>query len=205
MVATPSGLLEADVEGGEFVAGSAINGELTIAVVELRSGNPLIDRETRRRLQAKRYPTIRGELASVVAVDGPTATVKGTVTFLGRHRELEGDIKIISASETTVRLAGSSEIDVQNWGLEPPTLMVLRMDPVVTVSVDVLFQQFEAWSVMPLRRSAARRASRKDEVLPLLGWNGGAEDAAPCSITLTFALHQLMVPSVFARSRSPRR
>ena len=58
---------------------------------------------------------------------------------------------------------------------------------------------------MPLRRSAARGASRKDEVLPLLGWNGGAEDAAPCSITLTFALHQLMVPSVFARARSPRR
>lgn len=31
---------------------------------------------------------------------------------------------------------------------------------------------------MPLPRSAARRASRKNEVLPLLGWNGGTEDAA---------------------------
>jgi len=27
---------------------------------------------------------------------------------------------------------------------------------------------------MPLRRSAARRASRKDEVSSLLGWNGEA-------------------------------
>ncbi len=31
---------------------------------------------------------------------------------------------------------------------------------------------------MPLPRSATRRASRKDEVSPLLGWNGEAEDAA---------------------------
>ena len=31
---------------------------------------------------------------------------------------------------------------------------------------------------MPLPISATRRASRKDEVSPLLGWNGGAEDAA---------------------------
>ncbi len=31
---------------------------------------------------------------------------------------------------------------------------------------------------MPLRRSAVGRASRKDEVSALLGWNGEAEDAA---------------------------
>lgn len=31
---------------------------------------------------------------------------------------------------------------------------------------------------MPLPRSAVRRARRKDEVSSLLGWNGGAEDAA---------------------------
>ncbi len=31
---------------------------------------------------------------------------------------------------------------------------------------------------MPLRRSAVGRASRKDEVLSLLGWNGEAEDTA---------------------------
>jgi hypothetical protein len=31
---------------------------------------------------------------------------------------------------------------------------------------------------MPLRRSAVGRASRKDEVSALLGWNGEAEDTA---------------------------
>ncbi len=42
---------------------------------------------------------------------------------------------------------------------------------------------------MPLRRSAVGRASRKDEVSSLLGWNGEAEDAAPCSTLLTVAPH----------------
>ena len=32
--------------------------------------------------------------------------------------------------------------------------------------------------MMPLVRSAARRVSRKDEVSPLLGWNGEPEDTA---------------------------
>ncbi len=31
---------------------------------------------------------------------------------------------------------------------------------------------------MPLRRSVVGRANCKDEVSPLLGWNGEAEDAA---------------------------
>ncbi len=48
---------------------------------------------------------------------------------------------------------------------------------------------------MPLRRSAVGRASRKDEVSALLGWNGEAEDAAPCSTPLTFAPHLPTVSS----------
>ena len=58
---------------------------------------------------------------------------------------------------------------------------------------------------MPLPRSAARRVTRQDEVSALLGWNGEAEDAALCSITLTFALHLLIAATVFGRARSPRR
>jgi hypothetical protein len=57
---------------------------------------------------------------------------------------------------------------------------------------------------MPLRRSAVGRASRKDEASSLLGWNGEAEDAAPCSTPLTVAPHlhhlPLFLPMVVSRS-----
>jgi hypothetical protein len=137
---TPDGWLEASIEDGVFVAGSALRGEVEIAVIEFRSGNPLVDRETRRRLNSKRYPTIRGVLTDVVDLDGPTATVKGTITFIGQEVELEGDISLIDDGASTCHLAGSGQMDVQWWGLEPPTLLVLKMEPVVTVSVDLHFE-----------------------------------------------------------------
>ena len=140
---TPDGWLEAAIEDGNFVPESPLRGEVEIAVIEFRSGNPLVDRETRRRLNSKRYPTIRGDLTEVVALDGPTATVKGTITFLGRAVELEGDISLIDDGASTCHLAGSGPMDVQWWGLEQPTLLVLKMEPVVTVSIDLHFEPVE--------------------------------------------------------------
>ncbi len=137
---TPDGWLEASIVDGSFVPETSLRGEVEIAVIEFRSGNPLVDRETRRRLNAKRYPTIRGELTDVVAVAGPTATIKGTITFLGKDVELEGDISLIDDGASTCHLAGSAQMDVGWWGLEPPTLLVLKMEPVVTVSIDLHFE-----------------------------------------------------------------
>ena len=140
---TPSGWLEAEIVDGEFVAGTEIRGEVAIAVIEFQSGNPLVDRETRRRLNARQYPTIRGELSNVVDLAGPTATVKGIVTFLGKDVELEGQFSIVDGGADTVSLGGSGQMDVQWWGLEPPTLLVLKMEPVVTVSIDLMFRRVD--------------------------------------------------------------
>jgi hypothetical protein len=140
---TPDGWLEAAVTDGEFVADSDLGGEVEIAVIEFRSGNPLVDRETRRRLNAKRHPTIKGVLSEVVGLDRERATVKGVVTFLGQDVELEGDLTIVDSAETSINLVGDGQMDVQWWGLEPPTLMVLKMDPVVSLSVDLHFERFD--------------------------------------------------------------
>ncbi len=141
---TPNGWMEARIENGEFIADNDLRGQVEIAVIEFRSGNPLVDRETRRRLNAKRYPTIRGELSEVVTIEGPKATVKGVVTFIGQDVELEGDIGIADSSDRVINLVGEGQMDVQWWGLEPPTLLVLKMEPVVRVSVDLLFEQVDA-------------------------------------------------------------
>ena len=140
---TPSGWLEAEIVDGAFVIGTEVRGEVEIAVIEFQSGNPLVDRETRRRLHARQYPTIRGELTDVVELAGPTATVKGVVTFLGKDVELEGKVSIIDGDPDTVGLGGSGQMDVQWWGLEPPTLLVLKMEPVVTVSIDLVFRRVD--------------------------------------------------------------
>jgi polyisoprenoid-binding protein YceI len=137
---TPQGWVEAAIAEGAFASDGQLTGEVEIAVIEFRSGNPLVDRETRRRLNAKRYPTIKGTLTEVVALAGPTATIKGRVNFLGNDVELEGDISLIDDVDPAIHLSGSGQMDVQWWGLEPPTLLVLKMEPVVSVSIDLLLE-----------------------------------------------------------------
>ena len=84
---TPQGWVEAAIAEGGFVAGGELKGEVEIAVIEFRSGNPLVDRETRRRLNAKRYPTIKGTLTEVVAVAGPTAAGSPLSDYEGLSRK----------------------------------------------------------------------------------------------------------------------
>ena len=48
-----------------------VSGELELAVERLTSGNQLYDRELRRRMDARRYPTIAGRITDIV-VDGST-------------------------------------------------------------------------------------------------------------------------------------
>jgi polyisoprenoid-binding protein YceI len=111
----------------------------TITLVGETSLHPITVNVTPR-LNAKRYPTITGVVTEVVEVSGPTATVKGDVTFLGQDVELEGDVSIIDHNDDSLSLAGSGQMDVQWWGLEPPTLLVLKMEPIVTVSIDLVLE-----------------------------------------------------------------
>ena len=46
-----------------------MSGELELAVERLTSGNQLYDRELRRRIDARRYPTIAGRVTKI-ALDG---------------------------------------------------------------------------------------------------------------------------------------
>lgn len=140
---TPSGWLEARTVDGAFAEGTEIRGEVEIAVIEFRSGNPLVDRETHRRLRANQYPTIHGEVTDVVGIDGNRASVKGLVTFLGNDVELEGEVVITAGEDNTLTMTGEGKMDVQWWGLEPPTLLILKMEPVVSVSIQLVFRRLD--------------------------------------------------------------
>src|SRR5204862_503210 len=55
------GSIEFDVHtDGRINVGAGMTGELSLPVERLRSGNPLEDRELRRRIAARRFPTIEG-------------------------------------------------------------------------------------------------------------------------------------------------
>lgn len=137
------GWLELEVLGGGRVNPAVEpKAHLELPVEQLRSGNRMEDRELKRRLDSRRYPTISGDLRSMqeTGKDG-RYLVKGDVTFLGITRPSEDEMMISVEANETVRLKGSSVFDIRDFGMEPPKILMLRVHPEVTVSVDVFAEK----------------------------------------------------------------
>ncbi len=114
-------------------------GHVSLAVKRLRSGNPLEHRELQRRIDARRYPTIDGTVTGVKRVKGTSRwAVTGDLTFRGVTRECQDEMTIEAGDEGTVRLEGQSTFDVRDFGMEPPKILLLRVDPLVVVRIEVI-------------------------------------------------------------------
>ena len=132
-VGSASGWFDATISDGVFSGDADFGGHLDVPLEGLSSGNPLIDREMRRRVDGETHPTIEADIESSTLVDPEHATITGTVAFLGETTLVEGDLRIVPGP----RLVGTGEFDVRWWGLEPPRLLMLRVDPIVTVAIDL--------------------------------------------------------------------
>jgi hypothetical protein len=130
---TASGWLEATLDDESFDADGTLRGRLEIPLADLSSGNPLIDREMKRRLATRAHPLIVAEIESTEEVSQSSATVTGTIRFLDLETLVEGQLNVGPGP----RLTGVGEFDVRWWGLEPPRLLMLRVDPIVTVEIDL--------------------------------------------------------------------
>jgi polyisoprenoid-binding protein YceI len=113
-------------------------GRLSLDVERLKSGNRLEDREMQKRVDARRHPRIDGVLDSVMG-DGKDGSyrVSGKVTFHGVSRHHEDLMEISKVDERTIRLAGSSRFDIRDFGMEPPRVLMLKVEPVVHVRVEI--------------------------------------------------------------------
>jgi polyisoprenoid-binding protein YceI len=113
-------------------------GHLSLRVDRLRSGNMLEERELRRRMNARRFPTIDGELTDMhpTGEDG-RYVVRGVVTFRGATNEHQDEM-LIAFDDDTVMLAGTSTFDIRTFGMEPPRILLLRVEPEVTVRVEIV-------------------------------------------------------------------
>ena len=114
-------------------------GKLSLAVSRLRSGNVLEDRELHKRIDAKRYPTIDGMLTAVERVDGTHRyRVVGDLAFRGVARQCQDELSVEVVDDRTVRLEGQSTFDIRDFGMEPPKLLMLRVEPDVVVRIEVI-------------------------------------------------------------------
>jgi hypothetical protein len=113
-------------------------GRMELLVEKMSSGNPLNDREMRRRVEARRFPSIVGEMTGMeAAADGRGGyTVRGNVTFKGVTKAYE-DCMRVAAREDLVVLEGEHRFDVRDFGMEPPRILMLKVHPEVAVRVEI--------------------------------------------------------------------
>jgi len=111
----------------------AVSGELELAVEHLTSGNQLYDRELRRRVEARRYPTISGRLTEV-ALDGahPDYMVTGEVSFHGKTRTYAHGMQI-DVRDDEITLSGEDVFDIREFGMKPPSMLMVRVYPEIAV------------------------------------------------------------------------
>ena len=135
--ARPSGWFVGITEG-IFDNTGPLAGHLEVPVADLASGNPLIDRETRRRIDARRHPNITGDLAEGGDVHPTHATVEGNIEFTGETVLVEGDLRLGRNGDGDLIMSGDGTFDVRWWGMDPPRMLMLRVEPEIEVSIRVL-------------------------------------------------------------------
>lgn len=129
----------------ELLGGGRVNttvppkGHVELDVERMSTGNGLYDREMRKRVDVRRYPTISADLVGIDPCPREGRyRVQGEITFHGVTRPAEDDLDLDVGADGSLTLTGDSTFDIRDFDLEPPKLLMLRVDPELRVGVSVL-------------------------------------------------------------------
>lgn len=96
---------------------------------QVRSGNSLQDREMRKLVDANRFPKVAADLRSLELLSAPNRyKANGEITLVGRSRTYGGDFTIVRDGESVI-VDGELGVDIRDFGLKPPSLLMLKVDP----------------------------------------------------------------------------
>ena len=93
-----------------------------------------------RRIDARRFPKIRGETTELNE-NGGAYRVRGDLTFHGVTRPVEGEVTISAPDERSLLIEGEQVFDIREFGVEPPKILMFRVHPDVKVRIKVVAQQ----------------------------------------------------------------
>lgn len=133
------GYVDLDLEpSGTIDLATAPAGHLSLSVDRLKSGNRMEDRELQKRIEARKFPRIEGQLEQI-APNGSDAgyRVSGEVTFRGVSRRYEDSMDISPVDDQTIRLTGTSSFDIRDFGMQAPKVLLLKVEPEVQVRVEI--------------------------------------------------------------------
>jgi len=107
-------------------------------VEQLRSGNAMQDREMWKVVDSKRFPRISADLRQLSPAGTPGRyAASGDVTMAGRSRKYEGELSFARAAGR-ITVDGELNVDIRDFGLKPPNLFVIKVEPIVRVRLHLV-------------------------------------------------------------------
>ena len=133
-----TGVIEASVSGRRVSDLPRPGARLQLDVEQLQSGNSLYDAELLRRIDARRHPTVTVDLRACTALgcNGRYRLV-GEMTFNGVSKPLDGTVAVEMTSDRKMVVLGEQVIDIRDFGVSSPTVLMLRIYPDVVVRLQV--------------------------------------------------------------------
>jgi hypothetical protein len=125
-------------EDGSIAAEPVPKMHVEFPVEQLRTGNGMQDREMWKVIDSKRFPRIAADLRELRPGMSPGRYgAGGDVTMSGRARRYDGECTI-SADGDGITIEGDLSVDIRDFGLTPPKLMIIKVDPVVRVHLHLV-------------------------------------------------------------------
>ena len=123
---------------------SIARAEVSVAVASLDCRNGTMNGHMRRALKADANPTIRFQVSSITVTPGEggaAARMSGDLTIAGQTRPVSIDATV-AEENGQLRVRGSEPLDMTQYGVQPPSLMLgtMRVRPQVTVGFDVVLK-----------------------------------------------------------------
>ena len=114
---------------------------VVIPVAAIDCGNGTMNDHMRKALKASENPDITFTLANY-EVNGANAALNGTLKIAGKENAIQLPATV-SAEASGVRVKSTKSIDMTQWGVKPPSLMVgtMKVKPVVNITFDVLVKR----------------------------------------------------------------
>jgi polyisoprenoid-binding protein YceI len=133
-----SGTIEAETESGQLKISPAPRATIEIGADELRSGIELYDKEIHRMIEVRKYRTIKCELLETKETTSGHYKLKGTIQLHGVTREIDGDVTVrVNDEAGTLEIEGSKTIDMRDFNLDPPKILMLEVQPDVSIRAKI--------------------------------------------------------------------
>lgn len=127
--------LDAD---GRLDPGAPADGLVEFELGGMRSSNALLDREAERRLDIRRHPTATGRLMALSPAPDGGYEGAGELDFHGVTGPLKGALSLSVNAENELAIEGSAELDVTDFGVQAPSLLLVKVHPEVRVELSAV-------------------------------------------------------------------